>query len=184
MRIAGTERRAQGDDFIRMSAVVCDAMWFSPLRLVASERRYLAAEAPLQEGRGMRIFRCLPGLGIGVSGRYRSCPHRFGQAAPRAALAQPVEQRIRNAWVGCSSHPGGTSPSSPLRSPLRIPSISAAIPAILPSCVGRRRRRRRRVGLFWGRKSLVLISPPTHRRHTRELVGKTCALCDRIAEIT
>src|SRR5579871_1344421 len=26
----------------------------------------------------------------------------------RAALAQPVEQRIRNAWVGCSSHPGGT----------------------------------------------------------------------------
>ena len=26
-----------------------------------------------------------------------------------AALAQPVEQRIRNAWVGCSSHPGGTN---------------------------------------------------------------------------
>ncbi len=26
-----------------------------------------------------------------------------------AALAQLVEQRIRNAWVGCSSHPSGTS---------------------------------------------------------------------------
>ena len=26
----------------------------------------------------------------------------------KAALAQLVEQRIRNAWVGCSSHPSGT----------------------------------------------------------------------------
>ena len=25
-----------------------------------------------------------------------------------AAIAQLVEQRIRNAWVGCSSHPSGT----------------------------------------------------------------------------
>src|SRR5205814_7544999 len=29
--------------------------------------------------------------------------------APQGSLAQPVGQRIRNAWVGCSSHPGGTS---------------------------------------------------------------------------
>ena len=25
-----------------------------------------------------------------------------------AEIAQLVEQRIRNAWVGCSSHPSGT----------------------------------------------------------------------------
>src|SRR5947207_2494713 len=36
-------------------------------------------------------------------------PAPFMFPAPQAALAQPVEQRIRNAWVGCSSHPGGTS---------------------------------------------------------------------------
>src|SRR5947209_3810088 len=37
---------------------------------------------------------------------------------PEAALAQPVEQRIRNAWVGCSSHPGGTSIFTLLPSPV------------------------------------------------------------------
>ncbi len=31
--------------------------------------------------------------------------------ADRAALAQPVEHRIRNAGVACSSHAGGTIPS-------------------------------------------------------------------------
>ena len=29
-------------------------------------------------------------------------------ALPSAGIAQLVEQRIRNAWVGCSSHPAGT----------------------------------------------------------------------------
>src|SRR5580704_4844829 len=38
----------------------------------------------------------------------RRAPSLFS-ANLRAALAQPVEQRIRNAWVGCSSHPGGTN---------------------------------------------------------------------------
>ena len=37
---------------------------------------------------------------------------RFGAGFDvRAALAQPVEHRIRNAGVRCSSHLGGTIPS-------------------------------------------------------------------------
>ena len=38
-------------------------------------------------------------------------PSVFSARFRKAALAQLVEQRIRNAWVGCSSHPGGTSTS-------------------------------------------------------------------------
>ena len=44
-----------------------------------------------------------------VSAPYDMGPHMSG--APWAALAQPVEHRIRNAGVRCSSHLGGTIPS-------------------------------------------------------------------------
>ena len=51
----------------------------------------------------------------------RSRYHRraeLGDNAPESALAQLVEHRIRNAGVGCSNHPGGTTslpvPSSDL----------------------------------------------------------------------
>ena len=54
--------------------------------------------------------------------------------ALEAALAQPVEHRIRNAGVGCSSHPGGTSQSVLLHSfrprariPPKVPPNGASV---------------------------------------------------------
>ena len=50
---------------------------------------------------------------------------------PYAALAQLVEQRIRNAWVGCSSHPSGTTSLFVTKTPWFTPRCFFALLALV-----------------------------------------------------